>query len=212
MNDSAIVRQLQRGGHLSRQFNCLCEFQRPGLQLVRQTFTFHQFHDDERAIDIVTVIINLHDVEMIQSRHRPGFGQKPSNRPAAGTEFTAQSFDRDASFQSPVAGFEHFAHASTTKRAEYYVPLRQTDSFAGFISRLFQRSQIRDRILNVRVRFEISETDAPGPGRWRTGHVSRAGRISIQTVREPASTTGPLRSRRAAGQGTVPLHRSGFRR
>jgi hypothetical protein len=104
-----------------RQRRRLLGRQRTRRQLLVQTAAVHVFQSEIRFAIVFADVVNLHDMAMVQTRHRLGLTAKTSEGFLRSRAGGAKQFDGDQAIESLLPRFPYYAHAALTQHFQQFV-------------------------------------------------------------------------------------------
>lgn len=115
MNDSVLVRRLERVRDLLCDRQRLIERHRAARDPLRKILALDQFHDESTDTARFFKAVNVGDVGMIQGREGLRFACEPGKPFGVTRKGVRQDFDSDVAIQPGVSRAKHFAHAADAK-------------------------------------------------------------------------------------------------
>jgi hypothetical protein len=157
VDDSFLVRRLERVRDLSGDAERLAHGNRSRHEAVVESRAFNELEDEKRCAACVLETVDRGYVRMIQRGKDDGFALETREPIRIGGEMRRQELQRDLALQSRVARAPDFAHPAGAERAKDFV-MRQTRSRTHHLSSRLHRAGL---------------TQARGPSRHRREHPSR---------------------------------------
>ena len=171
MDDVGLVCRAQPVTQLARHFDRFIDRNGTLTALIQQTVAFHILHDQERTVCRATVIVDLHDVGMIQSGDRLSLRQKPTHRRLASGRVSQHPLDGHLAVQPGVGGQQDLPHPAFAERFLDLVP-RQVHDLHVQISVAGETANVRQRGIRTAAECRlITQTAIRRIGRLTTAFV-----------------------------------------
>jgi hypothetical protein len=120
VDDSLVVRRLERLGDLFRDADGIVKRDRAAPQPLRQVLAFHQLHDEGAHITRFFETVDVGDVRVVQGREGLGFACETCD-PVGIVPKVAQHLDRNVSIEPGVARAIDLAHAARADQRDDFV-------------------------------------------------------------------------------------------
>lgn len=121
VNDSFLVRRVERVGRLNSDLYHLCEWQRPPRQNLVQRLAFQQFHRQKSAPILFLDRMDRADARMIERRCRACLAQKALQRGGILRRFFRQELQCNAAAQLRVFRLINDAHSAAAHLADHAI-------------------------------------------------------------------------------------------
>jgi hypothetical protein len=112
MNDAALMRRVERAGHLHRQVDGLRDGDRAGLQQLLDALALAQLHHDERLAVVLLDVVDDADVRVVERGGELGLAVEARERRGLGRQPRRQELERDVAAELHVVRAVHDAHAA----------------------------------------------------------------------------------------------------
>ena len=107
-----VVRSFKRVSDLFRDRQRLVHRNRPPHDLIRERWTFNEFHHKGAHALAVCKTMDVRDVRMVERRKQLCFATKAREAIGIVGEGGKQDLDRDIAVQCRIAGSIHFPHST----------------------------------------------------------------------------------------------------
>ena len=102
MDDAALVRAVERVGHLNSEIDDIVGLERRAREAIAQGLPLQQLHHDEGLAFVLADIVNRADVGVIEAGRGPRFADQPLDRLAIPGQLFRNELEGDRAAKADV--------------------------------------------------------------------------------------------------------------